>query len=192
MSANTNRASVISLREGFGALVVTGPNIEVEVRGGGKVIVRTGVIETASLSNTASPAALKVGDVMPEGHEHAGWIYGGISKTTDKPFYVASKGSGVMRWQEAMDFATRSNASVPSREELSQMYEARNEGALKGTFNTTGSNPAEWYWSSSRGNFFNGAWAQRFSDGNQNYNYRTGHTQRCAVSGDESFDHFGY
>ena len=87
---------------------------------------------------------------MPEGHEHAGWIYGGISKTTNKPFYIAPKDLGVMRWQEAMDFAARSNASVPSREELNQMYEARNEGALKGTFNTTGSSPAGWYWSSSQ------------------------------------------
>ena len=55
-----------------------------------------------------------------------------------------------MRWQEAMDFAARSNASVPSREELNQMYQARDEGALKGTFNTTGSHPAGWYWSSSQ------------------------------------------
>ena len=55
-----------------------------------------------------------------------------------------------MLWQEAMDFAARINASVPSREELNQMYQARNEGALKGTFNTTGSHPAGWYWSSSQ------------------------------------------
>ena len=110
--------------------------------------------------------ALKVGDVMPEGHEHAGWIYGGISKTTSKPFYIAPKDSGVMLWEEAMDFAARSNASVPSREELNQIYEARNEGALKCTFNTAGSHPAGWYWSSSQdGKYY--AWAQRFSDGYQ-------------------------
>jgi hypothetical protein len=112
----------------------------------------------------------KVGDVMPEGHEHVGWIYGGISKTTGKPFYVAPKDSGVMQWQEAMDFAARSNASVPSREELNQIYQAGNEGALKGTFNTTGSFPAGWYWSSSQLLKY-GAWTQRFSDGYQHFNY---------------------
>ena len=31
---------------------------------------------------------------MPEGHQHAGWIYGGISKTTNKPFYIAPKDFG--------------------------------------------------------------------------------------------------
>ena len=40
--------------------------------------------------------------------------------------------------------------------------------AAIGRFDTTGSDPAGWYWSSSRnGNFH--AWAQRFSDGYQYY-----------------------
>ena len=73
-----------------------------------------------------------------------------------------------------MDFAARTNASVPSREELNQMHEARYEGALKGTFNTTGSNPAGWYWSSSQ--YDNLAWTQRFSDGHR-YNIH-----RCSQS----------
>lgn len=109
---------------------------------------------------------LEIGDVMPEGHEHAGWIYGGISRTTNKPFYIAPKDSGAMLWQEAMDFAARIHASLPSSEELNQMYQARNEGALKATFNTTGSFPAGWYWSSSQSYDYS-AWAQRFSDGLQ-------------------------
>jgi hypothetical protein len=111
---------------------------------------------------------LKVGDLMPEGHDHAGWVYGGISRTTSKPFYIAPKDSGVMQWQEAMHFAARSNASLPSSDELDQMYKARNEGALKGTFNTTGSILASWYWSSAQDRVFV-AYAQRFSDGNRSW-----------------------
>src|SRR5438067_1767511 len=131
MSAIANRTSaILLLSAAFGALVL-----------------HTGMVRTTSpipptLSSTASTEALEIGVVMPKGHEHPGWIYGGISKTTGKPFYIAPKDSGVMQWQQAMDFAARSNASVPSREELNQMYQARNEGALKGTFNTTGSTPA--------------------------------------------------
>jgi hypothetical protein len=110
---------------------------------------------------------LEVGDVMPEGHDHAGWIYGGISKTTSKPFYIAPRDSGVMHWWAAKKFAVRSKARVPSWRELNQLYEARNEGALKDTFNTTGSIYDGWYWSSSSWPHLFHAWQQLFSDGVQ-------------------------
>ena len=148
------------------------------MRDGGKVIVRTGVVEMASaiasLSNTASPAALKVGDVMPEEHEHAGWIYGGISKTTRQAVLhraqrLRASCGGRRPWTSPPAPTRPSHRAT----ELNQMYEARNEGALKGTFNTTGSDPAGWYWSSSQyDDSF--AWAQRFSDGYENdFNSRT-------------------
>ena len=50
-----------------------------------------------------------------EGHEHAGWIYGGISNSTGRPFYIAPKDSGVMQWQEAVDFAARCLLRAPER-----------------------------------------------------------------------------
>jgi hypothetical protein len=84
-----------------------------------------------------------------------------------------------MRWQEAMDFAARSKVSLPSREELQQMYQARNVGALKGTFNATGSDPAGWYWSSSQSSRYH-AWAQRFSYGDQlSYTKSDASSLRC-------------
>jgi hypothetical protein len=71
-----------------------------------------------------------------------------------------------------MAFAAKDGSRVPSKEELDQLYEAQDKGALKGTFNVTGSYPAGWYWSS-RANIFDYAWAQRFSDGFQvNYDKR--------------------
>ena len=72
---------------------------------------------------------------------------------------------------------------MPTKAELNVLF--RNRAAIGG-FDTTGSNPAGWYWSSSR--FYNGAWAQRFSDGIQ-YDYPGTTPHRCAVSGDEPFDH---
>ena len=107
-----------------------------------------------------------------------------IASLRKSPFYIASKDSGVMQWQEAMDYAAHSNASVPSREELNQMYHARNEGALKGTFNTTGSTtPAGWYWSSSQNYGGNIAWAQRFSGGFQDLNLKIAASSLRCVRG---------
>ncbi len=72
-----------------------------------------------------------------------------------------------------MDFAEKEGSRVPSREELDQIYEARDKGALRGTFNVTGSTPADWYWSShDRADYFI-VWGQRFSDGLQGYYGKT-------------------
>jgi Protein of unknown function (DUF1566) len=119
---------------------------------------------TDEATNTASTP--NIGDVMPAGHEHAGWIYAGISDTTGKPFYAASRNSGVYKWKEAMAFAANEKANMPSHAELNQLYKAKNQGAFKGTFNETGSDPAGWYWSATELRVSAGyAWYQRFSDG---------------------------
>jgi len=47
---------------------------------------------------------------------------------------------------------------VPSKGELNDLYENRNKGKLKGTFNETGSNPSGWHWPSTRYYGLNG-WA---------------------------------
>src|SRR4029077_3396589 len=99
-------------------------------------------------SHVKATSEPQIGDKMPAGHKHAGWIYAGISKTTHEPFYVAPKDSGVFKWKEAMAFAANEGSRVPSKEELDQLYEARDEGALKDTFNVTGSYSAGRYWSS--------------------------------------------
>jgi hypothetical protein len=104
----------------------------------------------------------QVGDKMPAGHPNAGWIYAGISKTTHEPFYVAPRDSGVFQWKEAMAFAAKEGSRLPSKEEHNQLYDAKDKGALKGTFNVTGSNSAGWYRSSTEG-AFESARVQRFS-----------------------------
>src|SRR5260370_18906942 len=77
-----------------------------------------------------------------------------------------------MKWKQAMEFAAKldehghNDWRVPTKGELNVLWENRNEGALKGTFNVTGSYPAGWYWSSSQYDV-DDAWDQRFSDGGQ-------------------------
>ena len=111
-------------------------------------------------ATTAAPAAqLQTGDVVQDG-PNKGWIY--CEGRDIEPFLVAPKDSGVMKWREAMDFAARENAAVPDRAQLDAMYQERNTGALKGTFNATGFfYPASWYWSATQ-NDGNGAWCRRF------------------------------
>jgi len=54
---------------------------------------------------------------------------------------------------------------VPTENELNLLVQ--NHHAIGG-FNTSGSSPAGWYWSSSQGDC--DAWVQRFSDGRQHVN----------------------
>jgi hypothetical protein len=61
---------------------------------------------------------------------------------------------------------------VPSRGELDVLFENRHKGKLKGTFNETGSERAGWYWSSSPFGDLLSGWAQRFSDGSQDYDFK--------------------
>ena len=114
----------------------------------------------------------EIGDKMPDGT-----IYAGISPDTHKPMYATpADAPGTYTFNEAAKYASRLDAHgrhdfhVPSKGELNVLWENRNKGKLAGTFNVTGSNPAGWYWSSSPGDV-NG-WAQRFSDGYQDYNFR--------------------
>ena len=159
----------VSVTEDFKRLVLNGARIEFAADGH-LVISTPGIVITkpaAANDSVGSNASPQIGDKMPAGHKRAGWIYAGISKTAHQPFYVAPKDSGVFQWKEAMAFAAKEGSRVPSREELDQIYDAREKGALKDTFNVIGSGPAGWYWSSSQYSTYT-AWAQRFSDGHLN------------------------
>ena len=93
-----------------------------------------------------------------------------------------------MKWREAMNYAPNLDAHghdgwrLPSRAELNTLY--NNRAADRG-FDTSGSYPAGYYWSSSEFDS-NGAWNQRFSDGNQGSNGKNLGCW-CAASGDELF-----
>ena len=104
-------------------------------------------------------------------------IYAGVSPDTGKPMYaLPADATMTMRWREAMDYAAGLHAhghkdwKLPSEAELDVLYQNRDKGALKGTFNTSGSFIAGWYWSSTE--HPDGAWVERFSDGNRGWGWK--------------------
>jgi hypothetical protein len=127
-----------------------------------------GIAEALRAIGNARP---NIGDLMPASHPQAGWIYMGPDEETGEVFYAAPKDeSGPFTFNQAAKRAASTGAKVPSQSQLDKMYRNRDKGALKGTFNVTGSYPAGWYWSSSQASSL--AWAHRFSDGTQTSNFR--------------------
>ena len=196
MTESRSKAKEIALGDELGDIAIKANGVRVEIHTDGSVVAYTKsdvdaytnasvrvhapandglFVPPVAISDVSrllrASAEPKVGDRMPAGHPNAGWIYAGISKTTQQPLYVAPKDSGVFQWKEAMAFAAKDGSRVPSREELDQIYDARDQGALKDTFNLTGSGPAGWYWASSQCNSYY-AWSQVFSDGQERYNLK--------------------
>ena len=125
----------------------------------------------ASDSTPAQAADRKPGDRMPDGT-----IFAGISPDTGRPMYAAPADAPLtMKWKAAMKYAAKLDAyghhdwRVPTKAELNVLYENRDKGALKGTFNVTGSHPAGWYWSSTEIDYGYYARGQHFSDGDQGW-----------------------
>jgi hypothetical protein len=117
---------------------------------------------------SAAKAEPQIGDRMADGT-----VFAGISPDTNKPMYVAPEDApGTYTFNEAAKYAKNLDAHghhdfhAPSKGELDVLWENRNKGKLKGTFNETGSYPAGWYWSSSQDGS-NYAWSQCFSGGSQ-------------------------
>jgi hypothetical protein len=111
---------------------------------------------------------MKTGDQMPDGT-----VFAGKSPDTNEAMYTTpADAPGTYTFNEAAEYANHLDAHghhdfrAPSEGELNVLFQNRNKGNLKGTFNETGSNPAGWYWSSSHV-YGNTAWAQRFNSGYQ-------------------------
>jgi hypothetical protein len=160
------------ISEDFNTVVLNGAIIE-RAADGHLVISTSGTVITkpgpANDTATKPKTAPEIGDELEDGTILAGYYEG-------KPLYATPKDApGTYTFNEAAKYAKTLDANghhdfhVPSNGELSVLYENRNKGKLKGTFNETGSYPAGWYWSSSQD--YNGVWKQRFSDGNQHTCY---------------------
>ncbi len=163
----------ISLSKDFNALVLNGVTIEQAADGhlvitapGGTVITKPAPANDTAIK--AAKAALEIGDVMKDGT-----IYAGISPDTNQPMYAAPADAPMsMDFNKAAKYATglqvgdKKDFRVPSKAELNVLFQNREKGALKGTFNLTGSTPAGWYWSGTP-NYGINAYGQRFSDGLQ-------------------------
>jgi hypothetical protein len=103
-----------------------------------------------------------------------GGIYAGQSPDTSRPMFTTPKDAPLTyTFHQAnsacnnLDAHGRQDWRVPTKAELNVLF--RNRAAIGG-FDTTGSYPAGWYWSSSHYDLSDdGAWTQRFSDGYQDY-----------------------
>jgi hypothetical protein len=108
-------------------------------------------------------------------------IYAGRSPDTGSfMFATPHDAAGDARpWKQAMQYAADLDVNghkdwkLPSKAELNLLYQNRHKGALKGTFDESGSNPSGWYWASSKNPFDPGyARVQRFSDGGPNWYWK--------------------
>src|ERR1039458_577650 len=113
---------------------------------------------------------LKIGDAMPDGS-----VYAGTSPDSNKPMYTTPADAPLtytfnqaQKYAEKLDAHGHKDWRAPTKAELNVLFQNR---AAIGGFNEPGSHPAGWYWSSSQLNY-NGAWAQRFSDGYQSINLK--------------------
>jgi hypothetical protein len=136
----------------------------------GKYVTLDGEFITASTGGepVVAKAGPEIGDKMEDGT-----IYAGFSPDTGRNMFVTPKdASGVLKWNAAMKYAAELDANghkdwkLPTKAELDVLYQNRDKGALKGTFDTSGSNPSGWYWSATENpGRPDGAWMERFSDG---------------------------
>ena len=125
---------------------------------------------------------VQIGDEVDDGTILAGYFEG-------KPIYAmpqdallpyeCNEPAYYARQLNAQKFLGHDDWHAPSIGQLNVLWENRNKGKLKGTFNETGTLSACRYWSSEKDDYGIG-WTQLFSDGSQgNGPYRGEASLRC-------------
>src|ERR1039458_6453485 len=154
--AEGSNTQILSLADDSGPLVVKrgGLSMRVEFNAGGTADVYTNIPVTihAPANDDARPkAALRIGDLDDGG------TYVGLSAENGKPLHAALADlPEYLTFDEAFEAAAkmrkqpgRENAHVPTPEELDKnLFAHKDDGALKGTFNTSSSSPGSVYRSS--------------------------------------------
>jgi len=174
MSEGSGAARELDLGESFGDVVVKANGAQVRINADGSV---HGL--PAAANDGASKAALWIGDLDDGG------IYVGPSAEDGKPLHAALADlPDYKTYEEALAAAKQlkslhPTAHVPTPKELDKnLFDNRNTGHLKGTFNTSGSYPGSSVYRSSASYFSNTARIQWFDDGHQDY---YGRLNRLAV-----------
>lgn len=135
-------------------------------------------VPKAATALAAAQEAYKLGDQLADGS-----IYVGLSAMNGKPLVTTAKDIGIFNHRDAIKAVAELNRDygggwrLPTGywndkgDELNgNLFENRNKGALAGTFNLTGANPAGYYWAAEHND--NGAACQQFSGGDRGYPYR--------------------
>jgi hypothetical protein len=176
----SGKTRVIDLGDDFGAVVVKANGARIEVGADSHVVVSTrDGVELQPAANDDAKAgtrgALQIGDLDDGG------IYVGLSAENGKPLHAALKDlPDYKTYEEALAAAEKlkslhPTAHVPTPKELDKnLFDSRDTGHLKGTFNTSGASPGSVY-RSSASSVIHGARVQWFDDGYQDTNYRISH-----------------
>jgi hypothetical protein len=152
--------TALTIEETATAVIIKKDGIEVDLGSDGNIVVHTNgdvKVQPTPANDTATPAAttgLQPGDKMPDGS-----IFAGISPDTGKQMFAMPADAGVsLTFNQAAKYAKTLNGKnrlghddwrVPTEAELHVLFENGDKGALKGTFNLTGSYPLGWYHSKS-------------------------------------------
>jgi hypothetical protein len=170
MSEDSSKAREIDLGKALGEVVVRANGVRIELHADGSAdayIAGALKIHPAAKEGAArSTATLRIGDEMEDGTILAGYYRGRPLYTTPKDASEEYTFNEAVTYAKSLDAHGHHDFHAPTKGELNVLWENRDKGKLKGTFNETGSSPAGWYWSSSPGNNYDG-WAQCFSDGHQ-------------------------
>lgn len=172
MARHIGDAREISLGDDLGDVAIRVNGVCVEISANGKVQLVPAVNDAAPQASTVK-AEPEIGDVMKDGT-----IYAGISPETGKPMYAAPTDAPVRmdiedaeKYAKKLEVGDKKDFRVPSKGELNVLFQNKEKGALKGTFNTVASSDTSSYWSTTR--FQSGSrWGQKFSDGDQDFRYR--------------------
>jgi hypothetical protein len=114
-----------------------------------------------------------IGDFASDGS-----VYAGVSPDAHQPMYTTPEDApDLFIWNDGQNYCGTLESfghkdwRVPTKRELNVLYDNRNTGGLNVTFKVTGAGSAGWYWSSAEYDG-NQAWVQRFSNGEQSYDYQ--------------------
>ena len=163
MGDGNGKAREIDLGDDFGAVVVNVNGAQVTIGADGSL---HGIPASANDPGAKVRIAPEIGEEMPDGTILAGYYEGKALYATPRDAPGRYTFNQAARYAKCLDAHGHQDFRVPREGELDVLWENRNEGKLKGTFNETGSFFAGWYWSSSSYDYLL-ALAQRFSDGGQ-------------------------
>ncbi|MFA5911064.1 MAG: DUF1566 domain-containing protein [Vicinamibacterales bacterium] len=177
-AATAEEGTKISISKDFNAIVLNGVTIE-QAADGHLVISAPGVtvIHKPVPANDTSAIALLAGQKMADGS-----VFAGMTADGKQQIYAMPNDLDVcMTFNDAAKAVKKLNNNkslghddwhIPNKENLLVLQKNQNEGALKGTFNTSnkgsGSGFPYWYWSSTEdGANPSGVWGVRFPDGDE-------------------------
>jgi hypothetical protein len=171
-SSNTRE---ISLGENFGDVAVQVKGIRLETHADGSVDVYTNgpvKVHPAANDDGKPKASPEIGAIESTG-EHKGEIYGGILPSDNKPIWF-SAAPKLMDHYKAAAWAEGQGGSLPTRKQGDYLTTLKGKGgAFTEIFNRGSSFPAGYVWLAEPFTFGRyGAWCQRLSDGDQDYNIR--------------------